>query len=103
MKTNCIKLYTTDPKGSGTKFLHHILRMIFQEKYFSNYIPLTDQISLSDCLFEIVGSMYIAIICWPGCYVINFEINLMFLIKPFFYLTKKSKVELKYLENEKSF
>ena len=29
------------------KFLHHILLMIFQEKYFSCYILLTDQISLS--------------------------------------------------------
>ena len=28
-----------------------ILRMIFEEKYFSYYIPLTDQISLSGCLY----------------------------------------------------
>ena len=25
--------------------------MIFEEKYFSHYIPLTDQISLSDCQY----------------------------------------------------
>ena len=33
----------------------------------------------------------------------NFEINFIFLIEPFFYMTKKSWQELKYLENEKSF
>ena len=32
-------------------FLHQILRMIFQEKCFSCYILLTDQISLSDCFY----------------------------------------------------
>ena len=35
--------------------------------------------------------------------VISFEINLIFLIKPFFYLNKKSKQKFKYLKNEKSF
>ena len=30
---------------------HQILCMIFQEKYFSCYILLTDKISLSDCLY----------------------------------------------------
>ena len=33
--------------------------------------------------------MCIAIICFPGFAVKNFEINLMFLIKLFFYMTKK--------------
>ena len=33
------------------QFLHHVLRMIFPEKLSSFYIPLTDQISLSDCLY----------------------------------------------------
>ena len=47
--------------------------------------------------------MCIAIACFPGCEVINFEINFIFLIKPFFYMTKNSKQKLKYLENEKSF
>ena len=41
--------------------------------------------------------MYIAIVCFPGCDVMNFE------IKPFLYMTKKSIQKLKYLENEKSF
>ena len=33
----------------------------------------------------------------------NFEIDLVFLIKPFFCMTKKSRQKFKYLENEKSF
>ena len=32
----------------------------------------------------------------------NFEIKLIFLIKSFIYMTKKSKQKFKYLENEKS-
>ena len=47
--------------------------------------------------------MYIAIVCYPGCDVIKFEINPVFLIKPFFYMTEKSKQTFKYLEDEKSF
>ena len=59
--------------------------MIFEEKYLSRYILLTDQISLSDCLY-----------LWR-------HINHIFLIKPFFYVLKKSGQISKYLNNEKSF
>ena len=41
-------------------------------------------------LLEMLGNMCIAIVCFPGCDVINFGINYIFLIKPFFYMTKKS-------------
>ena len=34
---------------------------------------------------------------------VNFEINFIFLIKPFFYMTKMPGQKFKYLENEKSF
>ena len=51
---------------------------------------------------EILGNICIAIICFPGCDVVNFEINLIFLIKIFFYMTKKSKQKFKYLKKEKS-
>ena len=33
----------------------------------------------------------------------NFEINLFFLMKPFFYINKKSKQKFKNLDNEKTF
>ena len=35
--------------------------------------------------------------------VINVEINLIFLIKPFLYKTKKSRKKSKYLESDKRF
>ena len=42
------------------------------------------------------------IVCFPGCDVINFEINSMLPIKPFL-MTKKLRQKLKYLKNEKGF
>ena len=47
--------------------------------------------------------MSVAIVCQPGCDVINFEINLIFLIKPFFDMSEHSRQKCKYLEKEKSF
>ena len=62
-----------------------IFRIILKEKYISCYVLLTDQISLPDCLyFEILGNMWTAIVFKPGYDVMNFEVNLIFLIKPFF-------------------
>ena len=76
------------------------LCMIFQEKCFSCYILITDQISLSDCLYF---SRY-----WTICQCIlqlfiNQAVGLIFLVKPLWYLINKSRQKLKYLENEKSF
>ena len=47
--------------------------------------------------------MYIAIVCYPGSDVIEFEINIVFLIESLFLHGKKSLQKLKYLENKKSF
>ena len=59
--------------------------MSFEEKYFSDYILVTDQISLADFLFlEVFGNVCIVIICCSVCDVINFEINHSFLMKAFF-------------------
>ena len=52
---------------------------------------------------NVIVWLSITIVCWPDCDVIKFEINLIFLIKPFWYMTKKSRQKLKYLENGKSF
>ena len=52
---------------------------------------------------EILGNMYIVIVCFQSCDVINFEINPIFLIKPFSYLAKNSRQKCKYVENKKSF
>ena len=46
-------------------------------------------------LLKILGNMCITIVCEPGCDVINFEINLVLLIKPFCYTTWKVKTRSK--------
>ena len=44
---------------------------------------------------------YVYYNCLPGCDVINLEINLIFQIKPFFYMTKKSRQKLNILRMER--
>ena len=39
--------------------------------------------------------MCIAIVCFPGCDVINFETNFIFLIKQLFWMAKKSRQKSK--------
>ena len=47
--------------------------------------------------------MCIAIICFPDCDVKNFEIKLIFLIKPFFYMTKNQGKNLNILKTKRAF
>ena len=47
--------------------------------------------------------MCIAVVCFPGCDVINFEISLIFLIKPFFYIDQKIKTKIEYLVKKRAF
>ena len=61
--------------------------MIFLEKGLRIFFPLHFVPDFLRAAFLV----YIAIVCFPGCDVINFEIDLVFLIKPFFFMTKKSK------------
>ena len=51
-------------------------------------------------LLEILGNMCIAIVCFPGCYVINFKINLA--NQAVFLRDQKIKTKFKFIENEKS-
>ena len=77
----------------------------FQEKYFSSYDLLTKQILLSDCLYfiEISRKTCAAIFRYQFCDVINFEIYLSFLTKPFSSMSKSSEQKLKYLKKERTF
>ena len=83
--------------------------MIFEEKYFSCYILLTDQILLSPCLYfmawlslllEILG----VIIFVHVCDVISFlKLTLAFLSSRFSIWPKKSGQKCKYAKNQKSY
>ena len=68
-----------------------------------DFINLPNFIVWWPLLLEILGNKSITIVCKPGYEVIKLEINLIFLIKPFCYMTKMSRQKPKYFENEKSF
>ena len=84
-------------KGSGNNFSTTLCLC------FSCYTLLIDQTSLSDCFYLL---RYRAICVLPlfvskGSDVINFETNLIFLIKPFLHCTEKSRQKFKYVEKKK--
>ena len=68
-----------------------------------NYTNWPNFITWFPLLLEIFGTMYIAIVCFTCFDVVNFEINLTFLIKLFFYMTKNTKQKFRDLENQKRF
>ena len=77
-------------KGLGIVSPAHFVYDFSTEMFLMLYsINLTNFIASLPLLLEILGNMYIAIVCYPGCDVINFEINLIFLIEPFFLLDQK--------------
>ena len=72
------------------------------EKYFSCYILLTDLFSMSDWLYFLrYWTTSFAVVCCPVCDVINFEINLSFLIEPFSTWLKTSGQKIKIFEEWK--
>ena len=85
---------------SSPLFLYYFSRKFFNMLRCINWHSFIVWLLL---LLEILGNICITIVYWPGCDVIEFEINQIFLIKLFYYMTKKSKQKLKYFENEKSF
>ena len=62
-------------------FPHNFWRKTFLLLYSINWPSFIVWLPL---LCEILGNMCIAIVCKPGCDIMNFEVNLIFLIKPFF-------------------
>ena len=79
-------------------FLHNFWRKIFILLYSINWPRFIAWLLL---LCEILGNMCIAIIFKPGCDVMNFEINLIFPIKPFF--STLPKIHHKNLKSDSHF
>ena len=91
-------------KGLGLVSPPHFVYGFTKKMFFMLYsLHWPNFIAWVPLFLKIFGNTCITIICLPGCDVINVEINLIFLIKPFCYKTEKSRQKLKYLENEKSF
>ena len=90
-----IKLFKKIKKRSGASLPPLFNGMFFEEKYYSRYILLTKQITLSDCLYFLRCCVYYNLFSVDG--IINFEINFSFLTKLF--PRKNKKVRKKLLNN----
>ena len=66
---------------SPAHFMYDLSTKIFLLLYSINLPNLIVWLSL---LLEILCNMCIAIVYYPGCDVMDFEINLIFLIEPYF-------------------
>ena len=80
-------------------FLYQFSRKISLTHYLINRPSCIAWLLL---LLEILVNMCIVVTCCPVCGVMNFEINLIFLIMLFFYITKTSGQKCKYLKYKKS-
>ena len=82
-------------KGLGIVSLPHFMydfsRKIFLMLYSINCPSFIVWVPL---LLETLGNMCISIVCFPGRNVTNFGIGLIFLIKPFPYMTEKVKTKI---------
>ena len=95
---------TKTKRGLELAFLPYFLHDFWIKMFLTFYSINWPNLNASLILFlEILGYMCSIIIFRPACDVINFEINLGFLIKPFSDMTKKSGQKFKDFKNEKSF
>ena len=71
-------------KGLGIISLAHFVYDFSTKIFLMLYSNRPNFIAWLSLLLGILGNMCIGIVCYPGCDVMNFEINLIFLIEPFF-------------------
>ena len=83
-----------------TCFVYDFSRKMFFWLYFINWPNFNVSLPL---LLEMLDNMCITIVCFLGCNIIYFKINLIFLIKLFCWITKKSRGIFKYFESGKRF
>ena len=96
--------FTFREKGLGLVSPPHFEYEISRKMFLMLYsIKWPNFIVWSPLLPNILGNMCITTVCSQSCDAIKFEINLIFLIRLFWYMTKKSTQIFKYLENKKSF
>ena len=89
-------------RGLGLVFLYHTLHDIWRKVFLLLYsINWPNFIVWFHLLCDILGNMCIAIVCWPGCDVISFEINQSFLIRLFFLYDQNIKTKIYMSQEEK--
>ena len=85
---------------STLHFVYDFSRKMFFMLFSINWANIIVWLPL---LLKILGNMLISIVFFPDCDGINFEINLIFLIEPFFYMDKKSRQNLNILRTKRHF
>ena len=85
---------------SPAYFVYDFLTKVFLVLCSINWLNVIVWLPL---LLEILGDICITIVCKPVCDVINFKINLIFLIKLFFYMTKNVKAKAEISRGQKEF
>ena len=98
IKANCTKLETIDLKICSSSIFSKTFGNSFSTTFYASFwqknishvIPIDwpNFIVWLPLLHDILGNMCIANVCFSDCDVINFEINVSFLIKWFFCMTK---------------
>ena len=89
--------YATDKNSEYFLILHKITKTLYSINWPNVLVWLPS-------LLEIVGNMCIVIFCSPVYDMINVEMNLGFLIKPFLYKIKNlNRTKFKYLKNKRNF
>ena len=71
---------------SPAHFVHNFSTKMFLISYSINWPNFIAWLPL---LLEILGNMCIGIVCYPGCDVMDFEINLILIMEPFFLQEQK--------------
>ena len=95
--------FNISEKGLGLVSAAHFVYDFGREMFLMLNFNLPNFIVWLPLLLKILGNMCILFTCQAGRDSISFKINLILLIEPFSYTTKKSRQKVKYLENEKSF
>ena len=92
-------------RGLELVYLPHFLRDFRRKKYYCCYILLPDQISMSGCLHFVrywaICILYLFVNQDVTSKILKLSLSLQ--LGRFFYMTKMSRQNFKYLENGKSF
>ena len=97
------KAYLKNKRRSGTSLSASFCAWFLAKNFILLYsVNWPNFIAWLLLLHEILYNIWIVIVCSPGCDVINIEINLIFLMKPFFLHEQKVKTKRAFIEVNKT-